>query len=289
MFRRTFCWVSVAGGALLFTVAGAARADEPVSTPRRTAAGPVIVVKTKIEERNPRAFARKLSDLLGTEVQLPSKGFPRLTVPAGEWTATQILNGVAKQIEGSAWQLVYRYTKRASSPTGTVAANSKLPPTSRITVQAESVSFSRTVQLIQDAGACVLEFPEPLPQGRFRLAWQDVPLEAVLKEVGERAGLVVSPVIRFEREDSESQSKRTEESLARVNERTLQQAQVANRLQEAYGQDPYSEGFPWENIDRTGLGMKLARELGIPFVEVVALIDLVRLEAQAQAELRRSG
>ena len=197
----------LACGAVFLAASGMVRADDPVEKTPHLTPPPKVVIEKRIATRNPQAFARQLSDLVGVEVRLPVKGFPLLTVPAGEWTAVQVLDLVAKQMKETDWQLVFQLKKRGTVLPLAAKPTSKLPPPNRVTIQATDVSFPRAIRLIQDAAACVIELPDNVPQGRFWLSWQDVPLETALKELGKAASLEVVPVIRFERAD-EMEAKR---------------------------------------------------------------------------------
>lgn len=274
----SLCMLSMVGWA-----AAPAAGENPIASP--PPASPPILLKTALSDRTPCAFARHLSDTLGVEVRLPRKTAARLSVPAGEWTAPRMLEHVARELKGSSWQQVFRFAIPAKAPT--VPPVSKLPSLGRITLAAENVSFERAVDLIQQLIPCEIELPEDLPALRLHLSWRDLPLESALADLAVQSrGKLVSMVV-FQFPDAEAQEKQTAQQQARSRTATQQQAQVANRLREAYGQDPDEEGFPWDNIDRPGLARSLARELGLSPGEVDSLIERVRLEALTHAWMRQ--
>lgn len=263
----------------LASAGGASAAPETAVV--RTPVPPAIVLTEELTDRNPTAFARRLGELIGVEVRLPVKGFRKLSVPAGEWTATHLLNHVASQIEGSAWQQVYELRTVIKARSAAIALRSKLPSSGKVTLHGGELTYSRVVEKVQEAAPCVIRLLDGTPPGRFRVAWSDTPLEIVLADLASAGGLRVTQAVILQREEEvQAEASRSEEE--RHTRETLQQSEIANRLQELYGADATSEDFPWDTIDREALSRSLGRELDLDAVEVETLMERLRLEGLTQ-------
>jgi hypothetical protein len=240
-----------------------------------------INLKEDLTDANPAAFARRLGELLGVEVRLPVKGFRTLTVPAGEWTPSRLLNHVARQIEEASWQQVFELPTRVNGRPAAPPPASKLPVTGKITLTLDDVSFPRVIGKVEEGAPCVIRLPDGTPPGRFRVTWHDAPLDRVLADLAAAGGLRVQQVVVFQRaEDAQADACRDEED--RQFRETQQQAEIGSRLQELYGADPTSEEFPWDNVDRDALSRSLGRELDMDPPMVDTLMERLRLEGLTQ-------
>jgi hypothetical protein len=268
---------------VLLLPAGAGWAASPNAASTTPPAPSAIVLKEDLSDRNPQAFARRLGEVLGVEVRLPSRGFQKLSVPAGEWTPTRLLNSVARQIDGAGWQHVYELRTAIKGRAIVPPPQPKLVTAGKVTMSAAAATFSQVVEKVEAAAPCVIRLPDGTPPGRFRVAWKDAPLSRVLADIATAGGLRVTQAIVFQRGD-EAQAEAARREEERQSRETLQQSEIADRLQQLYGADPKSEEFPWDNLDRDAVSRSLGRELDMDPVLVDTLIERIRLDALTRRE-----
>lgn len=271
--------------ASLLCLAAYVAAGEPASCGEppvpNASKSPAIQLRAELSDQSSAAFARKVGELLGLEVRLPLKRYRKLTVPAGEWTAVNLLNHIARENGGLSWKHVFELRAQVKGGVAKAPAEAKLPVTGNVTFRAEAWTYPRVVESVQQSGACLIRLPDGIPPGRFRIAWNDTPLQQVLAGLARAGGLRVHRVVVFQTpEDAQEEARKDQD--AQASREALQQGEVANRLQELYGVDAYSEDFPWETIDGAGVAASLGRELDLDPAFVETLWARIRLDGLAR-------
>ena len=228
-----------------------------------------IELKQPLSEKDPAIFARRLSDLLGAKVRLPTALSATLTLPAGVWRADELLDQVGAQIMAAVqaqgrWRHVFVFTPIAKESPPPVV--SRLSSVGVVTVNKQEVPFAEIAHAIVHAVGSRVKLPEAVP-GRYTLRCEGVAAERALAQLAAQAGLAVSVMVVFDAPSVESTSRVTEEELkiekqlavqAEESQKMLAELERIRAVQEATGMDPLDASFNWDGVDAgvwQGLGL----------------------------------
>jgi hypothetical protein len=245
-FIAAFLWMLTQGVAPVVKSEGVPRgpAGEAAENEQATSQhARSITLATTLEERDPRAFARRLSELLGVEVILPNQTRRALRLEAGSWTASAILESVGKQASCT-WGVAFEIR---GATAGQAPPERKLDAMPRISFAAR-LTIGRASRLIAREAGCKARLDESLNKVA-NLQFEDVPADDALQEIAENAGGHLWTRIRFEPQLEPEAAAQAEEQafLEALMEQTEQKARLSYSLQEITGQSLDDPGFPWES------------------------------------------
>ncbi len=247
---------------------------------------PTIVLEKALTAESPQRFAERLAAMFGAEVRLPRAATKDLSLPAGKWTATELLDQLARRTD-TAWRQVFVF---GTLPKGVPLPKPRLASVGNLRPQLYQRSFRKAVrELSRDAG-CAVVLPKELPPGRFSLySLQPVPVERALQELGAQAKLAVWPVVLFETEAERGEDVLRAETTARLTEEDKDRTALISWLEDTYGAHPYSDEFPWQNLELDGVGPAAQAALDLSREEFEQLVNQLQLTALTMAELRQRG
>ncbi|HEX5322934.1 MAG TPA: hypothetical protein VFW40_04050 [Capsulimonadaceae bacterium] len=169
----------------------------PNSTP--TPAETKIVLKEPLTAENSAEFAKKLSTLVGATVSLPSVSSVKLTIPAGSYSADELLGETVKQLStGSGGAVTLRRSFVLTRPSAEKNTPScLLGSPGKITVSVKDALFADTTQAIVKQVRCDVETPSYV-HGRYTLQLTKVPIEQAMRLLASQARLVVAQQVRID-------------------------------------------------------------------------------------------
>ena len=250
----------------------------------KEAAPPPIVLTEDLTDANPKGLATRLSALLKVEVRSTLGGLRKVTLKAGEWTATRLLEEAAEQLH-CGWRQEFRLeasgrapAANGGTPARTPEMQSTLPSPGRVTCFAPLLSFSRVVAVIRDATGCRIVLPDRVPTTRHKVAWKEVPMEDALAEVARAGGFTLVRCVVLEEPESMAAAQQ-QEGVEAMTAAVVRKADVSGWLTAAYGEDPTGPDFPWDSIDLGNLAMSAAPALDLVPAEARDLFEQLRGEA----------
>lgn len=243
--------------ALVGIAAAAQENDEPVPSSEqsvndaasvRPPEPPRVEIKERMEESDAKRLAERISDVLGVEISLPTspqaKPSRTLSVEAGTWTAKEILDQVAKQIDGT-WRLDFEL--RPEDPKKR-PPESKIAPLESITLVAR-LSLPKAARTIAREVGCTASFSQPSPE-YVMVEYRDVPADLALADLASKAGcdLWRRVVFALPVDPEQGAQLQDEEFLSGLMEQTEQKMHLATSLQEMLGIDLDDPNLPWDSV-----------------------------------------
>lgn len=253
------------------------------------AAPPPIELKEDLVDANPKGLAAKLSPLLKVEVRSNLGGLRKVTLKAGKWTATDLLDEVAVQLQ-CGWRQEFRLDPRTRAEAGTAertsekkaASTQPLPSPGRVTCFAPLLSFSRIVEVVRGNTGCRVVLPDRIPTSRHKVAWRDVPMEDALADLARAGNFTVVRVVVLEELATMAKAQQQDGDQVAA-DAEVRKAEASGWLLAAYGMDPTGPEFPWENVDLESLAMSAAPTLDLIPAELIGAFEQLRGEASTRA------
>lgn len=217
-----------------------------------------IELKVPISETDSRTFLSRLSGIVGAELRMPAD-LPKksLTLPAGEWSATEILDWLqttfmrAHPVQGR-WHRTFILKLAAKEP----EPSCKLSPVGSISLVRQDLTFSDAARAIAQSVHSEVQVNRPIT-GRFNLKYNDVTAERALEELAAKVGLVVSNSMVFKLDGTPDRVVLSPEFLADLADLAdadegsldmLQELELVSVVMQLTGMDPQTTDFVWSSV-----------------------------------------